>query len=244
MTATGPVAVLIATFLAAGVEAIEMVTIVVGVGATRGWRSTWIGSAAGFGVLAVVVAVGGVALRAIPIGPLRLVVGALLLTFGLQWFRKGVMRVAARGFAGIGGSIHEDEGVEWAGPGIDWTAFVLAFKGVTLEGLEIAILVVAFGAGADQLGPAIIGAAAALVLFGAAGLLLRGSVQRVPRSVLQLIVGVMLTTFGTFWSLEGIGVEWPGSDAAILGLLVFYGLTAAVYLTLERRRAFGLRPVT
>lgn len=244
MTATGPIAVLIATFLAAGVEAIEMVTIVVGVGATRGWRSTWIGSAAGFGVLAVVVAVGGLALRAIPIGPLRLVVGALLLVFGVQWFRKGVMRVALRGFAGIGGAVHEDEAVEWKGPGIDWTAFVLAFKGVTLEGLEIAILVVAFGAGANQLGPAIIGALAALALFGIAGLLLRGSVQRVPRSVLQLVVGVMLTTFGTFWSLEGIGVDWPGSDAAILGLLVFYGLTAALYLTLERRRAFGLQPVT
>ncbi len=243
MTATGPIAVLIATFLASGVEAIEMVTIVVGVGATRGWRSTWIGSAAGFGVLAVVVAVGGVALRAIPVGPLRLVVGALLLTFGLQWFRKGVMRVALRGFAGIGGAVHEDEAPEWAGPGVDWTAFVLAFKGVTLEGLEIAILVVAFGAGANQLGAATIGAAGALVLFGAAGLLLRGSVQRVPRSVLQLIVGVMLTTFGTFWALEGIGVSWPGNDAAILGLLGFYGLTAALYLTLERRRAFGLRPV-
>jgi uncharacterized membrane protein len=154
------------------------------------------------------------------------------------------MRVAARGFAGIGGVVQEDEALEWTGPGIDWTAFALAFKGVTLEGLEIAILVVAFGAGANQLGPAIIGAAGALVLFGAAGLLLRGSVQRVPRSVLQLIVGVMLTTFGTFWALEGIGVDWPGSDAAILGLLVFYGLTAALYLTLERRRAFGLRPVT
>lgn len=244
MTTTGPVAVLIATFLASGVEAIEMVTIVIGVGATRGWRSTWIGSAAGFGVLAVVVAVGGFALKAIPIGPLRFVVGALLLVFGLQWYRKGVMRVAARGFAGIGGVVHDDEALEWTGPGIDWTAFALAFKGVTLEGLEIAILVVAFGAGANQLGPAIIGAAGALVLFGAAGLLLRGSVQRVPRSVLQLIVGVMLTTFGTFWALEGIGVDWPGSDAAILGLLVFYGLTAALYLTLERRRAFGLRPVT
>ena len=244
MTATGPIAVLVATFLAAGVEAIEMVTIVVGVGATRGWRSTLIGSAAGFGVLAVVVAVGGLALRAIPIGPLRLGVGALLLVFGVQWFRKGVMRVALRGFAGIGGAVHEDEAVEWKGPGIDWTAFVLAFKGVTLEGLEIAILVVAFGAGANQLGPAIIGALAALALFGIAGLLLRGSVQRVPRSVLQLVVGVMLTTFGTFWSLEGIGVDWPGSDAAILGLLVFYGLTAALYLTLERRRAFGLQPVT
>jgi uncharacterized membrane protein len=235
--------VLITTFLAAGVEAVEMVTIVVGVGATRGWRSTWIGAAGGLGVLAVVVAVSGLALRAIPIGPLRLVVGALLLVFGLQWFRKGVMRVASRGFAGVGGVEPHDDAVEWTGTGIDWTAFALSFKGVTLEGLEIAILVVAFGAGADQLGASIIGAAAALVVFGGVGLLLRGSIRRVPRSFLQLIVGVLLTTFGTFWSLEGLGVNWPGSDAAILGLLVFYGLTAATYVNLERRRAFGLQPV-
>src|SRR5258706_4342243 len=243
MRFTGPEATLITLFLASGVEAIEMVTIVIGVGATRGWRSTWIGAAAGFGVLAVIIAVAGVALSAIPIGPLRLVVGALLLTFGVQWFRKGVMRVAARGFAGIGGGAQQDEAVEWTGPGIDWTAFVLSFKGVTLEGLEIAILVVAFGLGANQLGAGIIGAVAALVVFGGAGLLLRGSVQPVPRSFLQLVVGVLLTTFGTFWSLEGLGVQWPGSDAAILGLVVFYGLTAAAFVNLERRRAFGLQPV-
>jgi uncharacterized membrane protein len=153
------------------------------------------------------------------------------------------MRVAARGFAGYTGGAHQDEAVEWTGPGIDWTAFTLAFKGVTLEGLEIAILVVAFGLGANHLGYAVVGATGALVLFGGAGLLLRGSVQRVPRSFLQLVVGVLLTTFGTFWSLEGLGVEWPGSDAAILGLLLFYGLTAAVFINLERQRAFGLRPV-
>jgi uncharacterized membrane protein len=243
MTTTGPVAVLITTFLASAVETVEMVTILVGVGATRGWRSTWIGAAAGFGVLGVVVAVGGIALRYIPIGPLRLVIGALLLVFGLQWFRKGVMRVAARGFAGYTGGAQLDEAVEWTGPGIDWTAFTLSFKGVTLEGLEIAILVVAFGLGANHLGYAVIGAAGALVLFGGAGVLLRGSVQRVPRSFLQLVVGVLLTTFGTFWSLEGLGVEWPGSDAAIVGLLLFYGLTALVFVNLERRRLFGLRPV-
>src|SRR6266852_9854396 len=167
---TGLWAVLITTFLASPVEAIEMVTIVVGVGATRGWRSTLVGAASGFGVLAVVVIVLGAALSRVPIGPLRLIVGALLLTFGLQWFRKGVMRVAARGFAGIGGVVHEDEAEMWTEPRIDWTAFTLAFKGVTLEGLEIAILVVAFGAGANQLGAGIIGASAALVLFGAAGL--------------------------------------------------------------------------
>jgi uncharacterized membrane protein len=242
MRFTGPEATLITTFLAAGVEAIEMVTIVIGVGATRGWRSTWIGAAAGFGVLAVIIAVGGVALSAIPIGPLRLVVGALLLTFGVQWFRKGVMRVAARGFAGFGGGAKQDDAVEWTGPGIDWTAFTLSFKGVTLEGLEISILVVAFGLGAGQLGASVVGAIGAVIAFGGAGLLLRGSVQRVPRSFLQLVVGVLLTTFGTFWSLEGLGVNWPGSDAAILGLLVFYGLTAVAYVNLERRRAFGLQP--
>ena len=242
MTTTGPIAVLITTFLASAVETVEMVVIVVGVGATRGWRSTWVGSAAGFALLAVIIAAAGVALRAIPIGPLRLVVGALLLVFGLQWFRKGVMRVAARGFAGLQVAAPEDE-AEWTGEGIDWTAFVLAFKGVTLEGLEIAILVVAFGLGANHLGYAIVGATAAVILFGAAGLLLRGSVRRVPRSFLQLVVGVLLTTFGTFWSLEGLGVDWPGSDAAILGLLLVYGLAAGVYVSLERQRALGLRPV-
>jgi uncharacterized membrane protein len=241
MTATGPISVLITTFLASAVEAIEMVIIVVGVGATRGWRSTVIGSASGFGVLAVIVVALGAALGAIPIGPLRLVVGALLLTFGLQWFRKGVLRVAARGFAGTRVAQQEAADV-WTGPGIDWTAFVLAFKGVTLEGLEIALVVVAFGAGANQLGIAVIGGVGALIIIGATGLLLRRVVQRVPRSFLQLIVGILLTTFGTFWSLEGIGVDWPGSDAAILYLLALYGLTAATYVGVERERALGFRP--
>src|SRR6202022_3362574 len=149
---TGVGFVLITTFLASTVEAIEMVTIVVGVGATRGWRA---GMGAGFLVLAVVVAVFGLALSAIPIGPLRLVIGALLLVFGLQWFRKGIMRVAARGLAGIGGTDpHGDEAEQWKDAGMDWTAWFLAFKGVVLEGLEVAIIVVSFGLGAGPLGGA------------------------------------------------------------------------------------------
>ena len=217
-----------------------MVTIVVGVGATRGWRSTIIGTVSGFGVLAVVIVILGAALRAIPIGPLRLVVGALLLVFGLQWFRKGIVRVAARGFAGVVGGDHE-EAAEWTGPGMDWTAWFLAFKGVVLEGLEVAFIVVAFGAGANQLGAGIIGGVGAIIVIGGIGLALHQTVRRIPRSFLQLIVGTLLTTFGTFWSLEGLGVDWPGSDAAIVGLLVVYAATAATYITLERRRAFGLR---
>src|SRR2546429_4753209 len=119
---TGLWAVLITTFLASAVEAIEMVTIVVGVGATRGWRSTIVGVASGFGVLAVIVGLLGAALRVVPIGPLRLGIGALLLVFGLQWFRKGIMRVAARGLAGIGGRAPHAEPPLWRGPRVASTA--------------------------------------------------------------------------------------------------------------------------
>ena len=239
---TGLWAVLITTFLASAVEAIEMVTIVVGVGATRGWRSTLIGAASGFGVLAVIVLILGAALSVVPIGPLRLVIGALLLVFGLQWFRKGIMRVAARGLAGIGGSDPHGDAELWRGPGMDWTAWFLAFKGVVLEGLEVAIIVVSFGAGANQLGGAVVGGVGAIVVVGAVGFALHNTVRRVPRSFLQLVVGILLTTFGTFWSLEGLGVSWPASDGAILGLLAVYVLTALTYITLERNRALGLRP--
>ncbi len=230
---TGAGVVLLTTFLASAVEAIEMVTIVVGVGATRGYRYTLIGAAAGLVVLAVVVAVGGVALAAIPIGPLRLLVGSLLLLFGLQWYRKGIIRVAARGLAGFHGE-EPKEGPATQGA-FDWTAAFLSFKGVSLEGLEIAIIVVSFGASAGQLWPAIVGGAAAIVVIGAAGFALRGPTERIPRSFLQLVVGTMLTSFGTFWALEGLGVEWPQSDADIVLLIVFYGLVAVAYIALERR---------
>lgn len=235
--------VLLTTFLASAVEAIEMVTIVVGVGAARGWRSTLIGTVSGFLVLAAVIAVFGAALSLIPIGFLRLFVGTLLLIFGLQWFRKGIMRVAARGFAGISDA-HLEGHPEVPATGMDWTAFVLAFKGVLLEGLEVAFIVVTIGANANQMSAAIVGGAGAIVLIGAIGLFTHRIVTRIPRSVLQLVVGLMLTTFGTFWAVEGLGVEWPASDGAILGLLIFYLLVGLAYITLERRRLLGLSPAT
>src|SRR5438093_5651851 len=176
---TGVVAVLITTFLASAVEAIEMVTIVIGVGATRGWRSTLIGAASGFGVLAVVVVVLGAALSQVPIGPLRLIVGALLLTFGLQWFRKGIMRVAARGLAGIGGQ-DPHEVAEWTGPGMDWTAWFLAFKGVVLEGLEVAFILVTFGAGSKQLGTTVVSCVGAIGNIGSVGFSVHRTVRQLP----------------------------------------------------------------
>ena len=241
---TGAGVVFLTTFLAAVVEAIEMVTIVVGVGATRGYRYTLIGAAGGLVVLAIAIAVGGIALAAIPIGPLRLVIGSLLLLFGLQWYRKGIVRVAARGFAGYHPQELQEE--EDEGPphsGFDWTAWFLAFKGVTLEGLEIAIIVVSFGASAGQLGPSILGGAAAIVVIGATGFAIKGPLERIPRSFLQLVVGTLLTSFGTFWALEGLGVTWPQSDGDIVLLLVFYALSAAIFIGLERRASRRLLAV-
>ncbi len=230
---TGTAVVLLTTFLASAVEAIEMVIIVLGVGATRGWRSTLLGAAAGSGLLVATVALLGLALTAIPIGPLRVLVGTLLLLFGLQWYRKGIVRVAARGLAGMQ---TEDLGDTMpAEAGMDWTAFVLAFKGVLLEGLEVAFIVVTFGATASQLAPAILAGAAAIVVIGAAGVAAHRSVSRIPRSLLQLIVGTLLTTFGTFWALEGLGVSWPQSDIDILGLLAFYAAGALTLMARERR---------
>ena len=230
-----PSSVFITTFLAAAVEVIEMVIIVVGVGSVRGWRSTWLGTAAGLVVLAVVVLGLGTALTLVPIGALRLVVGSLLLVFGLQWLRKGISRVSANGFRGMGDRLASAQDIP--DRGVDWTAFVLSFKGVLLEGLEIALIVVTFGAAAQAYPTAILGAAVALLVIAGAGLLARGLVQRIPRSVLQLLVGTLLSSFGTFWAVEGLGVAWPGGDAAILALVGWYVLAAAWYIGRLRRPA-------
>jgi uncharacterized membrane protein len=227
-------AVALTTFLASAVEAIEAVAIVAGVGATRGWRAALAGTAAGLAVLAVVVAVFGLALTRIPIGPLRLVVGALLLVFGLTWLRKGIRRVAANGLRGSAAGHVEDADDDVPEGRPDWTGFVLSFKGVLLEGLEVAFIVVTFGSTSNQLVPAAIAGVAAVVVIGALGAAIQPAVRRIPRSVLQLAVGLLLTSFGTFWAVEGLGVDWPGSDAAIVGLLALYVLVSAAYLGVER----------
>src|SRR5437870_3446042 len=146
--------VFVTTFLAAAVEVIEMVIIVVGVGTVRGWRSTWLGAAAGLAVLAVLILALGTALTLVPIGALRLAVGSLLLVFGLQWFRKGITRVSASGFRGMGARTATAEDIPESG--VDWTAFALSFKGVLLEGLEITLIVVSFGATAQAFPTAIL----------------------------------------------------------------------------------------
>jgi uncharacterized membrane protein len=235
----GSTSVFVVTFLAAAVEVIEMVIIVVGVGTIRGWRSTWLGAGAGLAVLAVLVLALGSALQAVPIGALRLVIGTLLLIFGLQWLRKGIRRVSVNGFRGMGARDASAEGVPTSG--VDWTAWLLAFKGVLLEGLEVVFIVISVGLAGQALLSAGVGAAAAFVVIVAAGLLARRLVERIPRSALQLVVGTLLSSFGTFWSVQGLGVSWPGNDLALLALVGWYVVTAIVYVGLLRSRA--RRPV-
>src|SRR3979409_906766 len=202
------VSVFVATFLAASIEVIEMVAIVVAVGVTRQWRGALAGTLAGLLVLAILIAALGTTLQSVPLTPPRLVGGALLLVFGLQWLRKGVLRVSRDGWAtGIG----EQQVEEDVGDGFDWTGFILAFRGVSLEGLEIAVIVVTFGAAAHAIATTALAPAASVLLSGSLGLASYRLVARIPRRAVQLFVGALLTTFGTFWAGEGVGVEWPGS---------------------------------
>ncbi len=235
------------SFLASAVEMVEALTIVLAAGLTRGWRSSLVGVAAGLAVLSVIVAVLGPALTVIPIDALRLVVGALLLTFGLQWLRKAILR--ASGYKAIHdeAAIFERQraaalntGTELRA-GLDWYAFTLCFKGVLLEGLEVAFIVVTFGASAGNIWLATFGAVAALVIVLTAGVAVHAPLSRVPENTLKFAVGLMLCTFGTFWSTEGAGADWPGSDGAILGILALYALASlALVRVLERRHALVL----
>jgi uncharacterized membrane protein len=235
------VSVLVSTFLAATIEVIEMVAIVVAVGVSRSWRASLAGALGGLVVLAVLVAAFGTALQDVPLKPIRLGVGALLLTFGSQWLRKGILRVSQDGWAKGFGEEHVEEG---ATDGFDWTGFVLSFKGVSLEGLEVAVIVVAFGAADRAIGSATVGAAASVILVGAIGLASYRLVARIPRRALQLFVGAMLTTFGTFWAAEGLSVRWPGNELALVWLGAIYVVAALVLVRVVTQWRRGLvRPL-
>jgi uncharacterized membrane protein len=234
----------ISSFLASGVEVVEAVTIVLAVGITRGWRSAWIGVVTAALALAVLVALIGPGLQtAIPLDVLRIVIGTLLLIFGLQWLRKAIMRYTGLKELHDEARIYQREVAELsAGPvanaqaGMDWTAFTVAFKGVLLEGLEVVFIVITFGLSAHDLTPPLLGAVGAAIIVTGAALIVHKPLSRVPENTLKFVVGIMLTTFGTFWAGEGVGLEWPGADLAIIGLLAFYAITAVGLIALLRGR--------
>jgi len=244
-----------ATFLASAVECVEAFTIVLAMGLTRSWRAAVLGTIAALAVLAAVTALAGLALaRWISESLLQLVIGTLLLIFGLQWLRKAILRSA-----GVQ-PLHQEEMIfaqeqdaaRRAGRevrlGLDWFAFVVAFKGVLLEGLEVVFIVITFGLAASKRDPngmlvAAVSALIAGVVVLIMGLVARRPLSAIPENTLKYVVGLLLSTFGTFWAVEGLGyfaggtsLEWPGGDWAILGLLSAYLVLSRVAI-----RALGLR---
>jgi uncharacterized membrane protein len=224
-------------FLASAVEMVEALTIILAVGLTRGWRSALIGAAAGLVVLAVVVAALGPALvRVVPLAALQIVVGALLLIFGLQWLRKAILRASGLKAKHDEALVFQHELVVLGeGPpvdraAIDWTGFTVAFKGMFLEGLEVAFIVLTFGLQAGRFGPSVAGALAAFVVDALVGIAVHRPLTRAPENGIKFAVGIALTTFGTFWAGEGIGVEWPAGDVTLLILAVIYALVAAAFV--------------
>jgi uncharacterized membrane protein len=242
---SGTVLVL-AVFLACVVEAVEALTIVLAAGVTRGWRSPMIGVGAALVTLAVVVAALGPAIGRIPIGAMQLVIGSLLLVFGLQWLRKAILRASGHKALHDEDRIYQQQvaaaqaaGTERRAFVTDWYGFTLAYKGVLLEGLEVAFIVVTFGSVQGQIAEASLGAIAAVVLVVAVGLLIRAPLARVPENTMKFVVGILLTSFGIFWGAEGAGASWPGADAALLALIPAVLAVSLAYVALlrnERRR--------
>jgi uncharacterized membrane protein len=242
----------LSTLLASAVEFVEALTIVLAMGVTRGWRSALAGTAAAVVLLSAVAVVSGYALvNWFPRTLLQLIVGFLLLVFGLQWLRKAILRSAGLK------ALHDEEAtfreeteaargaVSEQRLGLDWLGFVVSFKGVFLEGLEVIFIVLTFGLNAHSLTTAAIGAAAGGVIVLAAGIALARPLSRVPENTIKLVVGLLLSTFGTFWSVEGLGVvrhgrapvEWPGGDAALLAVLALWCAFAWVAVRLLQPRA-------
>jgi uncharacterized membrane protein len=235
----------LSVFLACAVEAVEALTIVLAVGTTRSWSSAFSGVGAATLALAVLVIALGPALTSLPIDALRVVVGGLLLIFGLQWLRKAILRGAglkAR-HDELETYAEEAEAARTAGAapeGFDGYSFTIAFKGVLLEGLEVAFIVLTFGANQHDVGLAAAAAALAVVVVVAAGFAARAPLARVPENTMKFAVGVMLSSFGMFWGAEGAGAHWPAGDAALLVIVPCVLLVAVAMVWALRRIAYSV----
>ncbi|MBU6495389.1 MAG: hypothetical protein KGR42_03105 [Acidobacteria bacterium] len=230
-----------AVFLASAVEMVEALTIVVAVGHTRGWRSALQGVGVALVALAALVAAFGPALVHVPLSALRLIVGGVLLIFGMQWLRKAVLRSA-----GLKAKHDEDEiyretvaELEAAGttPARDRIAFVMAFKGVFLEGLEVVITVLTLGTSAHRLGLATVVAAVAVVLVGGVGIAVSRQLSAVPENAMKMTVGILLVSYGTFWTGEGLSVKWPGNDTFLVACVAIYAVVTWALVVLVKPKA-------
>jgi uncharacterized membrane protein len=237
----------ISVFLACAVEAVEALTIVMAVGQTRHWPSALAGVGAAVVLLAAIVAALGQALLSVPIDELRLLIGVLLLLIGVQWLRKAILRAAGLKAMHDERDIYlaEAEAARVAGGRLgtlDRYAFAVSLKGVLLEGLEVALVVVTFGANKHRVGLATLAAGLAVAAVVAAGVAVRAPLARVPENTMKFAVGVMLCSFGIFWGAEGAGASWPGGDAFLLAIMPTV-LAASLLAVLSLRRGALRRAV-
>ena len=237
-----------AAFLASLVEAVEALTIVLAVAVVRGWRPAGFGALAGLVLLAIIVVALGPLLDRIPLNALQLAIGVLLLLFGMRWLRKAILRAAgiiplhdeAAAFASETAGLREEE--RRHEPHVDWFAGLASFKAVLLEGLEVVFIVIAVSAGRNVLIPVSVAALTACLLIATIGLLIHRPLARVPENVLKFAVGVMLTAFGLFWTGEGLGVPWPGSDLSILAFIAVFLMTGLGAVAVLKSRGKVISP--
>jgi uncharacterized membrane protein len=233
----------LSSFLASAVEMVEALTIVLAVATVRGWRPAGFGVVAGLAVLALIVVVLGPLLGRVPLDLLQLAIGILLLLFGMRWLRKAILRAAgyiplhdeAAAFASETAELQEQARRHEAR--LDWLAGLASFKAVLLEGLEVVFIVIAVGAGRGALVPVSAAAFAACALVALAGLVVHRPLAQVPENALKFAVGVLLSAFGLFWTGEGLGMNWPGDDLAILAFIALFLLTGLAAVALLGRRA-------
>jgi len=228
-----------AAFLGSAVESTEALTIVLAVGLTRGWRAPLLGTVAALVALAVlVIFFGQLIVTRIPDSALKLLVGTLLLLFGVRWLHKAVLRSA-----GVV-DLHDEERayqhtVDQLKDATDWVGFILALKGVFLEGLEVVFIVIAVGGTGKGLPVAVAGALLAMVVVAITGVVVRQPLARVPENTLKYAVGVILTSLGTFWAAEGMGASWPLDFVSIGGLAIIYFAASRLAVTLIQRPALA-----
>jgi uncharacterized membrane protein len=243
----------LSVFIACAVEMIEALTIILAIGLTRGWRSTLLAMAAALTSLTIVVMVFGRAFMHIPsddsnpvLQHVWLIMGSLLLIFGLQWMKKAILR-----FSGL--LAKRDESQAYAktvrearhasqgrGSVIDWYGFVVVYKGVLLEGLEVVFILIAFGVAQNNFRVGVTAALAALVTVALLGVVVHRPLSRVPENTMKLVVGILLTTFGTYFATEGVGLIWPHGQVIVVGILAFYiTLSYLLIITLRRVTRFS-----
>ncbi|GMA65984.1 COG4280 domain-containing protein [Alicyclobacillus fastidiosus] len=212
----------ISSLLGTGVEFVEALTIILAVGSTRGWKSSLTGALTALIILGGLVAVIGAPLvTLLQTFWLQLIVGVFMLLFGARWLRKSILR-----YGGLKALHNEAESYQEelerqlkAGnmaPGIDKVGFATSFTGTFVEGMEAIFIVLTFGLGAKSMSSAVLGAAIATVVVILLGIILRKPLTLIPENTMKFLVGVLLTSFGLFWTGESFRIPWPQADLSIL----------------------------